>query len=202
LIAIQFTTMKHETWAIHIDGASRGNPGPAAYALVITRPSEPDWEESGCLGKTTNNIAEYTALVRALERALQLGGRKLSILSDSELLVKQMNGEYRVKNADLKSWYDKARDRIADFDKVIIQHVYRDQNKQADHLCNEALDGRPKPPPDEMTAAPDPAETARQDALVLLRAAAEAWADGNPDLPDPETILEKLEQILKNDRIK
>ncbi|HLW64647.1 MAG TPA: ribonuclease HI family protein [Gemmataceae bacterium] len=192
--------MKTEPWTIHIDGASRGNPGPAAYALVMSRPGHPNWEESVCLGKTTNNIAEYTALVRALERASQLGGRKLNVFSDSELLVKQMNGEYRVKNADLKVWHDKARGLIEDFERVTIEHVYREQNKRADQLCNEALDGRPKPPPDEMASAPDPKETARQDALVLLRAAAEAWADGNPDLPDPETILEKLEDILKKDR--
>ena len=192
--------MKHEPWTIHIDGASRGNPGPAAYALVIERPGQTDWEESACLGRTTNNIAEYMALVRALERAGQLGGRKLNIFSDSELLVKQMNGEYRVKNADLKVWYDKARGLIEDFAKATIQHVYREQNKRADQLCNEALDGRPKPPPQDMASAPDPMETARQEALVLLRAAAEAWADGNPDLPDPETILEKLEEILNKDR--
>src|SRR6516162_8081012 len=110
--------MKNDTWTIHIDGASRGNPGPAAYALVIARPGQPDWEESACLGRTTNNIAEYTALVRALERASQLSGRKLCIFSDSELLVKQMNGDYRVKNADLKAWFDKVKDRIEDFDKV------------------------------------------------------------------------------------
>jgi ribonuclease HI len=192
--------MKNDTWTIHIDGASRGNPGPAAYALVINRAGQPDWEESACLGRTTNNIAEYTALVRALERASQLGGRKLHIFSDSELLVKQMNGDYRVKNADLKIWFDKAQDRIGAFDKVSIQHVYREQNKRADQLCNEALDGRAKMPPEEMANAPDERETARQEALILLRAAAEAWADGNPDLPDPETILEKLEEILEKER--
>ena len=61
--------MSHETWTIHIDGGSRGNPGPAASAFIIARPGQPDWEESFCLGRTTNNVAEYTALVRALERA-------------------------------------------------------------------------------------------------------------------------------------
>lgn len=194
--------MKNETWTIHIDGAARGNPGPAAYALVITRPGQPEWEESACLGKTTNNIAEYSALVHALKRAKQLGGRKLNVFSDSELLVKQMSGEYRVKNADLRELYDRAAGLRDDFERVTIKHVYREQNERADELCNEALDGRPKPPPDELACTPDPMETARQEALVLLRAAAEAWADGNPDLPDPETILEKLEQILNKNRIK
>ena len=195
--------MKIETWTIHIDGAARGNPGPAAYALVITRPGQPEWEESACLGKTTNNIAEYTALVHALKRAKQLGGRKLTVFSDSELLVKQMSGEYRVKNADLRELYDQAASLRGDFERVSIKHVYREQNKRADELCNEALDGRPKPPPEEMAnVAVDSKDAARQEALILLRAAAETWAEGNPDMPDPETILEKLEEILNKDRIK
>jgi ribonuclease HI len=188
--------MKVESWTIHIDGASRGNPGPAAYALVIARPGQADWEESSCLGRTTNNIAEYTGLTRALERASQLGGRKLTVFSDSELLVKQMNGEYRVKNADLRMLYDKANDLIEEFETVNIKHVYREDNKRADQLCNEALDGRPKPPPEEMAGATDPKDVAREEALILLRAAAETWAEGNPDVPAPETVLEKLQEIL------
>src|SRR5215510_12938016 len=100
-------TMPTETWTVHLDGASRGNPGAAAYAVVIERPGHEAWEESDRLGRTTNNVAEYTALIRALERCLEFGGKKLTIFSDSELLVKQMNGEYKVKSADLRSLYDK-----------------------------------------------------------------------------------------------
>ena len=79
-------------WTIYTDGASRGNPGPSAFAYIIERPGDDTIEANGCLGDTTNNIAEYTALVRALQRAQQLGGRRLVVLSDSELMVKQMNG--------------------------------------------------------------------------------------------------------------
>jgi ribonuclease HI len=190
--------MKTETWTIHIDGAARRNPGPAACALVISRSGQPDWEESACLGKTTNNIAEYTALIRALERAKQLGGRRLAIFSDSELLVKQMNGEYRVKNADLRELYDKAGDLIEAFERVTIEHVYREANKRADQLCNQALDGHPKPPPDEaMTRGASEMDTAEEEALVLLQASAEAWAQGDPNNPDPRTVLDRLQDILK-----
>jgi ribonuclease HI len=86
---------------INIDGAARGNPGPAAFAYVITREGAPPVEAAGCIGIATNNVAEYTALVRALERARDLGGKRLLIRSDSELLVKQMNGVYKVKNDSL-----------------------------------------------------------------------------------------------------
>src|SRR5262245_15118520 len=84
-------------WTIYTDGASRANPGPAAFAYIIERPGESAIEEKGCLGDTTNNIAEYTALIRALEHAQRLGGRRLVINSDSELMVKQMLGAYKVK---------------------------------------------------------------------------------------------------------
>ncbi len=129
---------------IHTDGASRGNPGAAAYAFVIDRDGQPSIEEAECLGDTTNNQAEYTALVRALERALKLGTHhRLLIHSDSELMVKQMNGEYRVKNADLRDLYDRACELRDRFDgKVTIRHIRREKNKRADQLCNEALDGK------------------------------------------------------------
>ena len=97
------------TLTIHTDGASRGNPGAAAYAYVIARDGQPPIEEADCLGRMTNNQAEYTALVRALEHALELGTHhRLLIHSDSELMVKQMNGEYRVKNEELRGLYEEA----------------------------------------------------------------------------------------------
>ena len=100
--------MSDQVAVIHIDGASRGNPGDAAYAVVINAPGREPVEEFGALGKETNNVAEYTALVRALERAKTLGLTRLHIKSDSELLVKQINGEYLVKNEDLKWLFDEA----------------------------------------------------------------------------------------------
>ncbi len=112
---------------IHTDGASRGNPGDAAFAYVIARDGQPPIEEADCLGQMTYNQAEYTALVRALEHALELGAHhRLLIHSDSELMVKQMNGEYRVKNEDLRDLYEQAcelRDRFEG--GVTIRHVRR-----------------------------------------------------------------------------
>src|SRR4249919_1555725 len=122
---------------IHTDGASRGNPGATAYAYVISPEDGPSLEEAGCLGEMTNNQAEYTALVRALEHALQLGRHhRLVIHSDSELMVKQMKGEYRVKDAGLRSLYDEARGLWERFDeRPRIVHVRRAQNSRADELC-------------------------------------------------------------------
>ena len=100
--------MSDDTAVIHIDGASRGNPGDAAYAVVIHVPGQSPVEESGVLGKETNNVAEYTALIKALEKAKHLGLRRLHIHSDSELMVKQVRGEYKIKNADLKWLADEA----------------------------------------------------------------------------------------------
>jgi ribonuclease HI len=132
----------NDTWTIFTDGGSRGNPGPAAYAYVIKRPGLPDIEEKCYLGHTTNNIAEYTGLVKALEHAVEIGGKRLVINSDSELMVKQMNGQYRVKNEGLKPLYEQASQLRKQFDAVTIKHVYREQNSQADALCNEAMDDR------------------------------------------------------------
>src|SRR5262245_41261739 len=122
---------------IHTDGASRGNPGAAAFAYVIARPGHPPIEEAGCLGEMTNNQAEYTALVRALEDAGRLGtDHRVLVHSDSELMVKQMNGQYRVKNPDLLDLYEEARELADEFADFRIVHVRREQNKRADALCN------------------------------------------------------------------
>ena len=130
--------------SIHTDGASRGNPGEAAFAYIISRDDEPPIEEADCLGQMTCNQAEYTALVRALEHALELGAHhRVLVHSDSELMVKQMNGEYRVKNEDLRGLYEQACALRKRFEgPVTIRHVRREQNKRADQLCNEALDGK------------------------------------------------------------
>lgn len=189
--------MPTETWTVHIDGASRGNPGAAAYALVIQRPGHEIWEESDRLGRTTNNVAEYTALVRALERCAEFGGKRLVIFSDSELLVKQMNGEYKVKSADLRSLYEKAQDLLEQFEKVTLRHVYREENKRADALCNSALDGRPlRPPPDESK----PIDRRRELAVACLQSAADAWASGDPAAPTPEQVWDQLWAIVNTEK--
>jgi ribonuclease HI len=189
-------------WKVHIDGAARGNPGPAAYAFILSREGAPPVEEKGCLGSATNNTAEYTALIRALERATELGARRLLVHSDSELLVKQMNGEYRVKNENLKSLYEDARALVRRLDEVSFQHVRREFNKRADELCNEALDGDAggeRRPREIAKTAPAPAREAavRDDAIACLKAAAAHWARGNAADPNPAAVWEQLWSILE-----
>ena len=133
-----------DTATMHIDGASRGNPGKAAYAVVLARPGMPVVEEADTIGTASNNVAEYTALVEGLSLAAELGVKTLQVYSDSELMVKQMNGEYKVKNEDLRSLYDEACQLRKQFAKVTITHVRREQNKRADAIGNEALDGKPR----------------------------------------------------------
>src|SRR5581483_4498628 len=129
---------------VHTDGASRGNPGAAAFAFVIRGDDQTLVEDAGRLGTLTNNQAEYMALIRALERAAQLGTQhRVLVHSDSELMVKQLNGQYKVKHPDLLGLYQQARGLCAQFEGgVQLVHVRREQNKRADALCNEALDGK------------------------------------------------------------
>ncbi len=194
---------------IHTDGASRGNPGAAAFAFVIARDGQPDVEEAGCLGRMTNNQAEYTALVYALEHALALGpAHRLLVHSDSELMVKQMAGEYRVKNADLLDLYERARELVRKFEgSVAFRHVRREFNKRADQLCNEALDGKRlgpvRLPPAEKAevkrAAPAPAPRPaglREEALACLRRARQAWAAGAEE-PAPEAVWQELVETIR-----
>jgi len=190
---------------IHIDGAARGNPGPAAFAYVITRVGGPAVEEKGYLGPTTNNQAEYTALVKALERAARLGARRLVVHSDSELLVKQMNGLYRVKNEDLRALYDQAKELCGRFDLVTIRHVGRADNARADRLCNEALDAEqgsraaPGGRPSQRSGGPELSREAalREEAVTCLRAAAAVWARGDSHHPPPEDVWEQLWSIIE-----
>jgi ribonuclease HI len=189
---------------LFIDGAARGNPGPAAFAFVISRDGKTIVEEKGLLGSTTNNVAEYTALVRALERAAELGTDRLLVNSDSELLVKQMNGQYRVKNEDLKTLYDEAKRLTSRFDTVTIRHIRREQNGRADQLCNEALDGNgPKPGTRAKSkriggARPSAREEAASDeALTCLRAAAAAWANGAASPASADQVWSQIWSILE-----
>lgn len=194
-----------DTPTMHIDGAARGNPGPAAYAVVIARPGLPPVEVAETLGTATNNVAEYTALVRGLEKAQELGLKRLAVFSDSELMVKQMSGEYRVKNADLQPLYEEASRLRRGFDAVTITHVRRGNNARADELCNIALDGQkkkasgtttasgPKPPKAAVTDA-----TVREEALVVLTSAANAWAaNGVAKLP-VAAVWEQLWSVLED----
>jgi ribonuclease HI len=181
---------------IYTDGGARGNPGPAAFAYIIRRPGVPDIEEKGRLGHTTNNIAEYEALVRALERARQIGARRLQVFSDSELLVRQMEGEYQVKNEGLRPLYERAAALRRQFEAVTIRHIPREQNSRADRLYNQALDSDKKPAPKKGRAVVSQ-EGVRDQALDCLRSVAAAWARGNPGDPRPEEVWEQLWSILE-----
>jgi phosphoribosylglycinamide formyltransferase-1 len=125
----------------YIDGGSRGNPGPAAAGFVLSDQEGNRLIAKGIfLGHRTNNEAEYTALVKALEAAQQLNAVQLMIFSDSELLVKQIKGEYKVKSEKILPLYEQASSLLSQFEKWKIQHVYREKNKIADGLVNESLD--------------------------------------------------------------
>ena len=125
----------------YIDGGARGNPGPAGYGVRIEdEMGELITEFSGFLGSATNNVAEYNGLLAALRYAREHGHRKVRIKSDSELLVKQMRGEYRVKNPGLQPLYVRARLLVAQLDRVRFEHVPRERNKEADRLSNLGMD--------------------------------------------------------------
>jgi len=124
-----------------VDGGARGNPGPAGYGAYIRDASgAPIAQLSEFLGIKTNNFAEYSALLAALEYAIAHGHRTLKVVSDSELMVRQMTGQYRVNSPDLKPLYEKARSLVRKLDKFSIEHVLRAKNQHADRLANEAMD--------------------------------------------------------------
>ncbi len=130
-----------ETIVAYIDGGSRGNPGPAASGFILSdQDGNPLLAKGIFLGTKTNNEAEYTALVKALEAALELKAEKIMIFGDSELLVKQINGQYKVKSEKILPLYEQATGFLAQFKKWKIEHVYREKNKIADGLVNESLD--------------------------------------------------------------
>lgn len=188
-----------DTATMHIDGAARGNPGPAAYAVVLERPGHPDVEAADTIGTATNNVAEYTALLRGLELAAELGVKSLAVFSDSELMVKQMNGEYRVKNADLLPLYEEAKRLRKLVGAVTLTHIRREKNARADALGNKALDAKRGPRGEAAEpAAPQTisTDTARDDALACLDAAAREWAArGTAKLP-VAAVWEQLWSIL------
>jgi ribonuclease HI len=126
---------------VHVDGGSRGNPGPAAAAALISTPEgEVLASASRLLGVTTNNVAEYRGLLLGLERALELGATELELVNDSELVAKQLTGAYRVKHRDMRPLHAEALAALRQFERWSIRSVPRDQNAAADALVNQALD--------------------------------------------------------------
>ena len=125
----------------HIDGGSRGNPGPAAAGFTLSDAAGTRLQAKGIvLGRATNNVAEYTGLVKALEAAAHIGAEQLTVFSDSELLVKQINGQYRVKSELIKPLFEQAVSLLGQFSSWQVRHVRREKNVQADKLVNQALD--------------------------------------------------------------
>jgi ribonuclease HI len=125
----------------YIDGGARGNPGPAGYGARIEAPDGTVLAElHGGLGIATNNIAEYNGLLAALKWAVDHGHSRVRIRADSELLVKQMRGEYKVKNPGLQPLYVRARLLVASLDEVVFEHVRRERNEEADRLSNLGMD--------------------------------------------------------------
>lgn len=131
-----------EGWILaHCDGGARGNPGPAGFgALLVDHAGLPLAELSEFLGIRTNNVAEYSGLLAVLAWALEHGHRKLRVISDSELMVKQIQGKYKVNSPDLRPLFEEARRRIAQMEAFEIHHALRAKNKVADRLANEAMD--------------------------------------------------------------
>ena len=190
----------------HVDGGSRGNPGPAAYAVVF---SSADGDHlaslSKYLGHTTNNVAEYEGLLAALNYALAHGHHRLRVITDSELMARQIDGQYKVKNPNLKVLYDRARKLIAQFNTFRIEHVRREHNREADRLANEAMDaaGKQKKTPQAQTTGQPHRESKTESATAKhskpLHAAATYHQgvlelDGSLLLDDGEQVNLKIER--------
>jgi ribonuclease HI len=152
------TSTSTAAYRANIDGGSRGNPGPASYGVVIRDPrGQVVARLKKYIGRSTNNVAEYYGLIAALDYAQQHGIHALRVESDSELLVRQMRGQYKVKSPELRPLFERARKMAQGFDSFRIDHVYREQNAEADSLANEALDETSGNPSAKMnTTQPNP----------------------------------------------
>jgi ribonuclease HI len=178
---------------VHVDGGARGNPGPAAAAAVVSAPDGRVLDESAVtLGRATNNVAEYRGLLLGLERAAALGATEVDVINDSELVARQIDGSYKVKNADLQPLHAQAKQLLGRLDRWSIRSVPRAENAAADALVNRALDG-------EAPAAP----AADDDLVRVARRASELWAarlraelaaarGGRPEAAARATAIERL----------
>jgi ribonuclease HI len=169
----------------NIDGGSRGNPGPAAYGVVI-RDAKGDVVArlKKYIGRMTNNVAEYYGLIAALDYVQSQGVKALRIESDSELLVKQMRGQYKVRSPELQPLYERARKMAAALESFRIDHVYREQNRDADALANEAMDEvEGGAPPKSLKSAKSPVATTAGSATAAAGAAATQPKSDQPRSP-------------------
>ncbi len=136
------TAGSHTRLVIHVDGGSRGNPGPAAIGVVLSSPDGETVEELGeRIGIATNNVAEYRALLRGIRHAAELGAREIELINDSELVAKQLTGAYKVKHPSMRPLHAEAIAALQAFEAWRIRSVPRAHNARADALVNEALDG-------------------------------------------------------------
>jgi ribonuclease HI len=127
---------------VNVDGGARGNPGPAAIAAVVQDADGGVLQEKGeKIGRATNNVAEYKALLLGIEMAAALGASELELVGDSELIVRQVEGKYKVKDATMRELHSQVKKALGEFDRWSIRHVRREHNAEADRLVNEALDG-------------------------------------------------------------
>jgi acyl dehydratase len=155
-------------YTANIDGAARGNPGPAAYGVLIRRPDGKTHESLGkYIGRTTNNVAEYYALIAALDYAAASGIKRLRVYSDSQLIVNQIKGLYKVKHPDLRPLHERAKKQAAGLETFTIQYVPREQNRDADDLANAALDSTSGVKP-AYGAAPAPAKVVSPTKVLYL----------------------------------
>lgn len=199
-----FSTSSEPWPTAFTDGGSRGNPGPAGYGVLV-RDAEGRTiaELSEFLGIQTNNFAEYSALLSALDYALQHNLERLHVVSDSELMVKQMRGQYRVQSPDLRPLYEEAKRRAARLAGFRIEHVLRGKNKRADELANQAMDRgmkRPPRPPGPDAAAPArtqpaPAKSTVRPLRGIVRDGKIALLEGS--IPDGTIVLVMPEKALR-----
>ena len=128
---------------VHVDGGARGNPGPAAAGVVVSTPEGDVLDEAAeAIGEATNNVAEYRALLLGLQRARALGATEVEVVNDSELVARQVRGEYKVKHAGLRPLHAEALAALQGFERWSIRPVRRERNARADELVNEALDAQ------------------------------------------------------------
>ena len=133
--------MAHPKVVVHVDGGARGNPGPAAAAAVATAPDgSPLGERAAYIGEATNNVAEYRAIQLGIELARELGASEIELVNDSQLVARQIGGEYKVKNKGLIPLFTETMKALRGFDRWSVRDVRREQNERADQLVNEELD--------------------------------------------------------------
>ncbi len=144
--ADHYGALEEGVWTVFCDGASRGNPGLAGAGVVLVAPDgEIRQQHKEFLGETTNNVAEYRGLLLGLKLARSLGINRIKVFSDSQLLVRQINGSYRVKQPHLLALWQEAQQELQRFGSHEVCHVPREMNQQADRLANQAIDQRPQP---------------------------------------------------------